>query len=80
MMMTRIACGAALAAALCGSTAALAKNSGPTLQDRQQAACYGDVQRLCGNAMPDAAKVEACMSDKRPLVSKKCSEMWDVKS
>lgn len=80
MMMTRIACGAALAAALCGGTAASAKNSGPTLQDRQQAACYGDVQRLCGSAMPDAAKVEACMADKRPLVSKKCSEMWDIKS
>ena len=80
MMITRMAYGAALTAALCGSTAALAKNSGPTLQDRQQAACYSDVQRLCGSAMPDAAKVEACMADKRPQVSKKCSDMWDVKS
>lgn len=80
MMMTRMALGVALAAALCGGTAALAKNSGPTLQDRQQAACYSDVQRLCGNAIPDAAKVEACMADKRPQVSKKCSDMWDVKS
>lgn len=80
MMMTRMALGTVLVAALCSGTAASAKNSGPTLQDRQQAACYNDVQRLCGSAMPDATKVEACMSDKRPQVSKKCSDMWDVKS
>lgn len=51
----------------------------PTIQDRQQAACYDDVQRLCGSAMPSVDKVTACMSDKRPLVSAKCSAMWDVK-
>ena len=50
----------------------------PTLQDRQQAACYDDVQRLCGEAMPSVDKVTACMADKRPLVSAKCSAMWDV--
>lgn len=63
-----------------GLSAANAMNSPePTLQDKQQAACYGDVQRLCGSAMPDAAKVTACMKDKRPQVSAKCSAMWDVK-
>lgn len=72
-----------LAAILTAATsgAALAgKTDEPSLQDKQQAACYDDVQRLCANAMPDVAKVTACMKDKRPLVSKKCSDMWDVKS
>jgi hypothetical protein len=58
---------------------AFAVDSGPTLQDRQQAACYDDVQRLCGNYIPDVNKITACMKDKRPLVSAKCSAMWDVK-
>ena len=50
-----------------------------TIQDQQQAACYDDVQRLCGAALPDVDKVSDCMKDKRPQVSAKCSAMWDVK-
>jgi hypothetical protein len=61
------------------SVPALANDSGPTLRDKQQAACYDDVQRLCGNVLPDVDKATACMKDKRPLVSAKCSAMWDVK-
>ena len=76
--MTRVFVGAVCAVAFSG--AAFAMNSPePTLRDRQQAACYGDVQRLCGSAMPDIDKVTACMKDKRPKVSAKCSAMWDVK-
>ncbi len=52
---------------------------GPTLEDRREAACYDDAQRLCGQVMPDVGKVTDCMKDKRPLVSTKCSVMWDVK-
>ena len=70
----------ATAALVASLASAQAMNSPePTLQDKQQAACYGDVQRLCGAAMPDAAKVTDCMKDKRPQVSAKCSAMWDVK-
>lgn len=62
-----------------GSTAAFASmTSGPSLQDRQQAACYDDVQRLCGDYVPDVDKVTACMKDKKPMVSAKCAAMWDV--
>ncbi len=61
------------------SNTAFAKDNGPSLQDKQQAACYDDVQKLCGSAIPDVNKVTACMKDKRPLVSAKCSAMWDVK-
>ena len=75
-MFSRLLLGAVLT--LASPSLALAKTKGPTLQDRQQHACYNDVQRLCGDAIPDVAKVTACMKDKRPLVSKKCSEMWDI--
>ena len=59
--------------------AALASTSPPTLQDRRSAACYGDVQRLCADAMPDVARVTACMKPKKALVSAKCRALWDVK-
>ena len=72
-------CAVGIAAVLACGTPVLAKNSGPTLQDRQQAACYNDVQKLCGNFVPDIAKTEACMRDKRSQVSKKCSDMYDAK-
>lgn len=61
-----------------GTWAASAKKSEQSLQDRQQAACYNDVQRLCADAVPDVDKVTLCMSDKRPQVSEQCSAMWDV--
>jgi hypothetical protein len=58
---------------------AFATDKGPTLQDKQQAACYDDVMRLCGNFVPDVDNVKACMKGKRRLVSAKCSAMWNVK-
>lgn len=58
--------------------AATASKSAQSLEDRRQAACYGDVQRLCGKDVPDVAKVTACMEGKRKLVSAPCSAMWDV--
>lgn len=64
-----------------GATAAMAataSKSAQSLEDRRQAACYNDVQRLCASAVPDVDKVTACMEGKRSLVSAPCSAMWDV--
>ena len=69
--------GALIAVTISSSTHAATKAQ--TIQDQQQAACYDDVQRLCGSALPDVDKVTDCMKDKRPQVSAKCSAMWDVK-
>lgn len=72
-----------LAICLCGGAASASAGSayknGPSLQDRQQAACYDDVQKLCSNAVPDVDKVTLCMENKRSQVSSKCSAMWDAK-
>ena len=54
----------------------LAWASGPTLQDRQQAACYEDVMRLCSEAIPDVDRVTACMQTKRQLVSAPCAAFY----
>jgi hypothetical protein len=40
---------------------------------QQQAACSGDAQRLCGQFIPDVAKITACMSHKRSQVSAACA-------
>jgi hypothetical protein len=53
--------------------------AGPTLQDRQQAACYDDVMRLCADAVPDVDRVTACMKDKRKLVSAPCAAFYPKK-
>ncbi|MDX7953560.1 hypothetical protein P7D22_20560 [Lichenihabitans sp. Uapishka_5] len=66
-----------LAFALLPATAALAKVKPVSLQDRQQAACYDDVNKFCKDAMPSVDKVTACMQDKKPLVSEKCAALWD---
>jgi hypothetical protein len=50
--------------------------TGPTLQDRQQAACYNDVMRLCGDAVPDVDRVTACMKSKKKLVSAPCAAFY----
>ncbi len=76
-MAIRVLVGVALLAGL--TAGAEASSSGPTLRDQQQAACYDDVQRLCANAMPDVAKVMACMKPKKAVVSAKCRALWDVK-
>ena len=59
--------------------AAFAATKEVSLKDKQQAACYDDVNKLCKDALPDVDKVTACMKDKKPLVSAKCAAMWDVK-
>ena len=61
------------------STVASAKTKSVSLRDQQQAACYDDVMKFCHDAVPDEAKVTACMQDKKSVVSAKCAAMWDVK-
>jgi hypothetical protein len=68
-----------VAALVTVASSALAKNKEVSLQDKQQAACYDDVNKFCKDAMPDVDRVTACMKDKKSVVSAKCAAMWDVK-
>lgn len=38
----------------------------------QRAACTPDVLRLCGNHIPDAGRITACLKQERFLLSKQC--------
>jgi hypothetical protein len=78
MISARTLVGVALALSF-SSTAMAANAKGPTLRDQQQAACADDAQKLCADAMPDEAKVTACMKTKKAQVSAKCAAMYDVK-
>lgn len=75
--MNRYLLAAALMCSL--STGAFAVFKEQTLQDRQQAACADDVQKLCADTIPDVDKTKACMNAKRSQVSAKCAKMYDVK-
>ena len=77
MILTKCLLGAVLLASM--SIASMAATKGPSLQDRQQAACYNDAQKLCPDAIPNVEKVTACMADKRAQVSPACAAMYDVK-
>ena len=54
----------------------------PTAKEllRQQAEhdCYPDAQRLCPDAMPDEAKVQACMTAKRAQLGPACGKVFDA--
>lgn len=76
-MVQRVLVAAALVMVM--TAGAEARNNGPTLRDQQQAACFGDVQRLCADAMPDVDKVTACMKPKKALVSAPCRALWNVR-
>lgn len=55
---------------------ALAKTKAIPDQDKMQAACYDDAQRLCGDVMPDVDKTEACMKPKKAQVSAACAAFY----
>ncbi len=59
-----------LASSVCGL--ASARTRAPSLRDRQQAACYNDAQKLCGQFVPDVDKISACMKEKKAEVSAGC--------
>lgn len=67
-----------LAAAAWGLAAASAQanTAGPTLQDRQQAACFDDAMRLCGQFVPDPEATKNCMAPKKKLVSPACAAFY----
>ena len=66
----------ALCAVTLTGTAGMARSKGPPMRDQAQAACYDDAQRLCGQFMPNEAKVVACMKPKKAEVSPKCAVFY----
>ena len=57
-------------------TGALAKNRPVSIEDQQQAACYDDAKRLCGEFLPDIEKTTSCMKPLRSQVSAECAAFY----
>ena len=80
MITGRLLLAAAIAASVFGS-AAEAKMPGRlsgTVRQQAEQACYGDATRLCGDAIPDEAKITACMGQKRTQLSPACRKIFDA--
>lgn len=60
-------------ALLAGSAA-----SARTMQQKFEAACAGDVQRLCPATAQDGDAVKACLLQHRPAVSQDCLRFVDA--
>lgn len=47
-------------------------------RQQQEAACSDDAMRLCGDFVPDEARVTACMVQKRTALSPRCLVVFDA--
>lgn len=60
------------------STLASAEIGTDTVRQRAEQACYDDVNKLCGDAIPDEAKITACMKVHRAQLNPKCRAIFDA--
>ena len=67
------------ALAICAGSALAAKLPSDAEKLRQQAEhlCYNDVQKLCGDAIPDEDKIKACMETHHGQLSAPCAKVYD---
>ncbi|WP_215765948.1 hypothetical protein [Gluconobacter cerinus] len=65
-----------LLACLTGFTA-LSGTASAATRDEQKQACQGDAIRLCTFAIPNEAKITACMRKKMDQLSPKCRAMFE---
>lgn len=62
--------------ALTGLTFALTQAAPAATREEQTQACKGDALRLCTLAIPNEAKITACMKKKIDQLSPKCRAMF----
>lgn len=69
---------AVAALAVAAPTMASADISTDTVRQRAQQACYDDVNRMCGDAIPDEDKIKVCMKAHHAQLSPKCRAIFDA--
>ncbi|WP_194259632.1 hypothetical protein [Gluconobacter vitians] len=62
--------------ALTGLAFALTQGASAATREQQKQACQGDAIRLCTLAIPNEAKITACMKKKIDQLSPKCRAMF----
>ena len=79
MMPIRAAlCAAMVLSTMSPGMAAKRPSAKEMLRQQAEHDCYPDAQRLCADAMPDEAKVQACMTAKRRQLGPACSKVFDA--
>lgn len=71
-----ILCAAALLA-LADTASARMMNDRQRSRAEAEHACYNDASTLCPDAIPDEAKIEACMKANRAKLSPACRKIFD---
>jgi hypothetical protein len=74
MEMPKFVFAATIAACICTSVAFAQDNRGTP---EQQAACTPDAFRLCSSFIPDPAKVESCLRQRKQDLSNACRLVFD---
>jgi len=78
MMLTRtVLCAAIVLTMLTPLMAAKVPTEREKLRAEAEHVCYEDVQKLCPDAVPDEAKVTACMKAKKANLSPACRKVFD---
>ena len=67
-----------MAFTLLAPTAASADITTDTVRQRAEQVCYDDVNRLCGDAIPDEDRIKACMKVHRAQLNPKCRSIFDA--
>ncbi len=76
-MIRSAACAAMVLTITTPLTAATLPTAKEKLRAEAEHVCYDDAQKLCPDAVPDEAKVRACMKAKKASLSPACRKVFD---
>ena len=68
---------ALLASSALPALAAKLPSDADKLREQAEHLCYGDVQKLCNDAIPDEGKIKACMQVHHAELSAPCARIYD---
>ena len=77
MTLPRIVVCVSLVIASTGVASAKQMNDRERLRAEAEHICYDDVQRLCGDFIPDEDQIKTCMGKKRAQLSAPCGKIYD---
>ena len=77
MTVSRIVVCASLVIATTGLASAKQMSDRERLRAEAEHICYDDVQRLCGDFIPDEDQIKVCMGKKRAQLGPACGKIFD---
>ena len=77
MLLKRIVLSGAVLLLMASPLLAKIRSERDRLRAEAEHACYTDATTLCPDAIPDEAKVTACMTMKRAQLSPACGKVFD---